>query len=168
MPECVLDGRTNLINTSGLLDASAHDPEIICRGLRMHRKPHQDRDSREHLDKAFADFFQKVLSSVVDPAAAKVNAKTLKMWACIPIDLDDVGGQSPFPCLVPERGSTPMCGQGSGLHQTFDRERIPGCREGRRVVENAPGFGAPCHIPREHIRDGRQIFRAIGRVVDPG
>ena len=100
--ESVLDGCTNLINTSGLLNSLAQHPEIVHRRLGMHRKPHQDRGSRKHPDKAFADFLQEVLSSVVDPTAAKVDPEPLKVGAGIPVDLDDVGGQKRFPCLVSE------------------------------------------------------------------
>src|SRR3712207_2259437 len=57
---------------------------------------------------------------------------------------------------------------GAGLHQPSGGEGIPGCRESGRVVEDAPGFDARCGIPREHLRDGSQILRAVGRVVDLG
>ena len=98
----MLDCGTNLINTCGLPDSLAQHLEIAHRWFGMHRKPHQDGGSGKHLDKAFTDLLQKVLSSVVDPTTAKFDAKTR---ACIPVDLDDVGGKSRSParCL---RGPT--------------------------------------------------------------
>jgi hypothetical protein len=85
-----------------MLDSLAQHPEIVHRRLGMHRKSHQDGGSGKHRDNAFADLLQQMLSSVVDPAAAKVDAKPLKVRACIPVDLDDVSGQKPFSCLVSE------------------------------------------------------------------
>ena len=104
LKEDLLDSGTDLVNASGLFDAPPQHPEIVRRHLRMDSKSRQDGSSGKHLHKTLADFFQKVLPPVVDAAAPQVDPEPLKVGACIPVDLHDVGGQKVFPCLVSERG----------------------------------------------------------------
>jgi hypothetical protein len=94
------DGCTNLIEVSGLVDAPAQHPELVCRRLGMHRKSHQDGSSGKHPDETLPDLFQKVLPAAVDLATPKVDTAVLEVRAGVPVNLNDVGGQRPFPRLV--------------------------------------------------------------------
>jgi len=57
---------------------------------------------------------------------------------------------------------------GLGPHQPSGGERIAGCCEGGRIVENAPGFDAGGRILCGQRCNGSSILRAVGRVVDLG
>jgi len=98
----LFDAGAHVIDASRLFDSLTQDPEIVLRRFGMHHNSYQNRSPGKHLCKTSPNLRQKVLPSVIDPIAAQVDAQTLKVRACVPKNLDDVGGQKAFPRLAGE------------------------------------------------------------------
>jgi hypothetical protein len=97
----VLDNCTKLFEAIGLFDALADDPQIVCRCFGMHGKAYENGGARERVDQAPADLVEKPLPLVVNAAASQIDPRTLKVGACVPVDLYNVGSHG-FPLLQSE------------------------------------------------------------------
>jgi hypothetical protein len=100
---CTLDGVPNnctkLFEAIGLFDALADDPQIVCWCFGMHGKAYENGGARERVDQAPADLVEKPLPLVVNAAASQVAPRTLKVGACVPVDLYNVGSHG-FPLIA--------------------------------------------------------------------
>jgi hypothetical protein len=95
----VLDNCSKLSEAIESFDALAYNPQIVCRCFGMYGKAYEDRGTGERVDQAPADLVEKPLPLVVNAAASQVDPRTLKVGACVPVDLYNVGSHG-FPLFA--------------------------------------------------------------------